>query len=227
MRKKLLRGYILLAFLFIIYGASVMPFPKTAVFWIAFAYSVLAILAQGYTLYAMLTVQTPIKDRIYEYPQLRISGLYLAVQLLASLLLMGFSAKIPIFAAILVETVILAVAVTGFYAVGVAWTEAVRQDELLQEKLAKRKEWQTRMNLLISRCSDGQTGEQLQKLAEEIRYSNQESKAATQELEEEIDVLFTEMEAAALEDDAENTAEWCRRIIGLLRERDRVSKYEG
>lgn len=227
MRKKLLRGYILLAFLFIIYGASIMPFQKTAVFWIAFAYSVLAILAQGYTLYAMLAVQTPIKDRIYEYPQFRISGLYLAVQLLASLLFMGFSAKIPIFAAILVETVILAVAVTGFYAVGAARTEAARQDEQLQERLAKRKEWQTRMNLLISRCSEGQTSEQLQKLAEEIRYSNQESKAATQELEEEIDVLFTEMEAAALEDDTENTAEWCRRITGLLRERDRVSKYEG
>lgn len=226
MRKKLLRGYILLVFLFVIYGASVMPFPQTAVFWIAFAYSALAILAQGYTLYIMLGVQTPIRDRIYEYPQLRISGLYLVIQLLASLLLMGFSEKVPIFAAVLVETVILAAAVTGFYTAEAARREAVRQDEQLQEELEKRKEWQTRINLLISRCSDGTVKEPLQKLAEEIRYSNQASKAAAQELEEEIDVLFTEMEAAALEDDAENTAEWCRRIIGLLRERDRVSRYE-
>ncbi len=224
-RIKYLRGYIPIAFVFLIYNIATIPFVKNIVFLIAYFFSVTAILMQVYMLHEMAKSQVLIKDRVYDFPMFRISVLYLIVQITASLLLMGFSAKIPVFAAVLIEMVILAVAVMGFCAARAARTEALRQDAQLEEKLIKMKELQARINLLISQCEEAQIQEILRKLAEEIHYSNPLSKEITEEIEEEISVLFTEIEAAALDGDTDNTFGLCERITGLLRERDRICKY--
>ena len=224
-RKKYLRGYILIAFVFLIYNIATIPFAKNIVFWTAYFFSVTAILMQVYTLYEMMKSQALIKGRVYDFPMLRNSVLYLIVQIAASLLLMGFSEKIPVYAAALIEMIILAVAVLGFFAVGAARTEAHRQDAELEKELIKMKELQSQVNLLIGQCEEAQIREILRKLAEEIRYSNPVSKEITEEIEEEISVLFTEIEAAALDGDTDNTSGLCERITGLLRERDRICKY--
>ena len=225
MGKKLLRGYILIALIFVVYVAAMVSFEKTTVFWISFCFSLLAFLVQVYTLYIIMKKQELIKDRIYDFPMIRTSALYLAVQLLASLLLMGFSVKIPIFSAVLVEVIILAVAALGLFAVEASKTEAVRQDIQTKKKLLKMEELQSRINLLVNRCDDGQIRGVIQKLAEEVRYSNPVSVIATEDIEDEIAVLYEETELAALDGDMENTEKLCDSIIGLLRERDRLCKY--
>ncbi len=225
MNKKYMRAYILIAFVFIIYGVAVIPFPKNIIFGVAFAFSILAIAAQIYTVYTVLKSQSLIKDRIYDFPQIRISILYLIVQLLASFLLMGFSDKIPVFAAVLAEIIILAVAVIGFFAVDAARAEAVRQDVQLEKELVKMREMQTRINLLIDQCEEKPIKDMLQKTAEEIRYSNPVSREISEEIEDELAVLLTEIETAALDGDVENTAKLCARMEELLRERDRICKY--
>ena len=225
MKIKYMRAYILIAFVFIIYAVAAIPFPKNVIFGVAFAFSVLAIVAQIYTVYTVLKSQSLIKDRIYDFPQIRISVLYLIVQLLASFLLMGFSTKIPIFAAVLAEIIILAIAVIGFLAVDAVRTEAVRQDVQLEKELVKMREMQTRINLLIDQCEEKSIKDMLQKTAEEIRYSNPISRDISEEIENEIAVLYTEIETAALDGDIENTAGLCSRMEELLRERDRICKY--
>ena len=225
MNKKYMRAYILIAFVFIIYSVAVIPFPKNVIFEVAFAFSLLAIAAQIYTVYTVLKNQSLIKDRIYDFPQIRISILYLIVQLIASFLLMGFSAKIPVFAAVLAEIIILAIAVIGFFAADAARTEAVRQDVQLEKELVKMREMQTRINLLLDQCEEKSIKDMLQKTAEEIRCSNPISRDISEEIEDEIAVLYTEIEAAALDGDIENTARLCDRMEELLRERDRICKY--
>lgn len=224
-RKKCLRGYILIAFIFLIFNIATVPFSKNIVFWIVYFFSVIAILMQVNTLHEMMKSRALIKDRTYDFPVLRISVLYLALQITAGLLLMGFSTKIPVFAAALIEVVILAAAVMGLFAARSARTEALRQDGRLEEELIKMKELQSRVALLISQCEETQIREILHKLAEEVRYSNPLSREITEEIEEEISVLFTEIEAAALDEDVENTFGLYERMTGLLRERDRICKY--
>lgn len=227
MRKKQMRGYILIALLFMIYIAAVTPFVKTAVFWIAFAFSMPAFLAQIRTVHTVMKSQSLIKDRIYDFPGIRISVLYLVLQLCASLVLMGFGGKVPVFAAVIIETVIFTAAVTGSFAIGSARTEAVRQDVQLEKELMKMKKLQAQVNLLASHCSDGEIKEILVKLAEEIRYSNPVSVKATEEIEGEISVLLTGLEALALDEDVENVTAYCERITGLLKERDRICRERG
>lgn len=224
-RKKCLRGYILIAFIFLIFNIATVPFSKNIVFWIAYFFSVIAILMQVNTLHEMMKSRALIKDRTYDFPVLRISVLYLALQITAGLLLMGFSTKIPVFAAALIEVVILAAAVMGLFAARSMRTEALRQDDRLEEELIKMKELQSRVDLLTSQCEETQIREILHKLAEEVRYSNPLSRVITEEIEEEISVLFTEIEAAALDGDVKNAFGLCERMTGLLRERDRICKY--
>lgn len=224
MKKKLLRGYILIVFILIIYIAAIIPFAKTSVFWIALAFSLPAFLMQIYTLHVVMRNQALIKDKLYDFPIMRISALYLAVQLCISLLLMGFAKKIPVFAVVIIETVILAAAVMGLFAISSARTEAVRQDVQLKKDLAKMKELQAQVNLLISQCGESQIREILVRLVEEIRYSNPVSGEATEKIEDEITVLQTEIETAALDGDVENVTEYCDRMTGLLKERDRICK---
>ncbi len=225
MRKKYLRGYILLLLVFLIYQIAVVPFAKNSVFWIVYIFSVFAIAAQAFMLHEIVKSQVLIKDRIYDFPMFRISILYLIVQVTAGLVLMGLSDKVPVFAATLTEVVILAVAVMGFYAARSAQTEAVRQEAQQHSELAQMEELRTRVNLLIGQCEDEKIGEILHKLEEEIHYSNPLSKESTSKIEEEITVLFSEIEATALDADTENVSSLCKRMTELLRERDRICKH--
>ncbi len=225
MRKKYLRGYILLLLVFLTYQIAVVPFAKNIVFWIVYIFSVFAIAAQAFMLHEIVKSQALIKDRIYDFPMFRISILYLIVQVAAGLVLMGLSDKVPVFAAALTETVILAAAVMGFYAAKAAQTEAFRQEAQQHRGLAQMEELRTRVNLLIGQCEDEKTGEILHKLEEEIHYSNPLSKESTSKIEEEITVLFSEIEATALDADTENVSSLCKRMTELLRERDRICKH--
>ena len=225
MGRKLLRGSILIALLFVIYVASTAPFVKTTVFWIAFCFSLPAFLLQFYTLYVVMKKRVLIKGRIYDFPLVRISALYLAVQFVCSLLLMGFAEKIPVFAAIIVETAVLLVAIGGVFAVETVKEEAVGQEAQAKISLEKMEGFRTRIHLLVSRLDEGQIKEMLQRLEEEVQYSNPVSKSESEEIEDEIAVLLEEAEAMALEEDVENTKVLCERVVELLRERDRICKH--
>lgn len=198
---------------------------KNIAFVIVLVFSLSAILAQIYTVHTVMKSQLSVKDRVYDFPMIRVSVLYLFIQLLASVLTVGFCAKIPVFAAIIIEIVILVIAVMAFYAVKVTQNEILRQDAQLKKELSKMEELQTRINLLISQCEEKQIRDMIQSLSEEVRYSNPISRDISEEIEEELEVLFTDIETRVLDGDVENTTELCSRMKGLLRERDRICKY--
>lgn len=225
MRKENLRGYILLAFVFVIYLVAAIPFPKTIIFWIAFSFSLFAILSQLYTMRVLKNGKERIKDKFYEFPMLRVSVLYLIIQIGVSILLMLFSEEIPVFAAVLAEVILVALAVVGCFAVEAAGREVIRQETEIKRELSKMKELQEQIRRLIAQCDEEKKKEMLQRLAEEVRYSNPVSNDISEEIEEEITVLFLEIEERVLDDDLENAEALCDRMRGLLRERDRICRH--
>lgn len=225
MNKKRLYGYILLTLVFLIYVAAAMPFHKTAIWGIAFAFSLAAFFLQLYTIHVFIKRQARIKDRFYDFPLLRVSVSYLIIQIGVSLLIMYFSAKVPIFVVVLVEVILLAVTVVGIFAVQAARGEVIRQDIQLKKELVKMEELQKRINRLSVQCDEGQMREMLQKLGDEVKYSNPVSNVTSEEIEEEITVLFSEIEERVLDDDFENAEALCDRMRGLLRERDIICKH--
>lgn len=225
MKKESLRSYIILAFVFVIYMVATIPFPKTVVFWIAFSFSLVAIFFQIYTIRILKNGKARIKDRFYDYPRLRISALYLIIQIGVSILLMLFSEEVPVFAAVLVEVILMALAVVGCFAVEAAGREVIRQETEIKRELAKMEGLQEQIRRLISQCDEGKLKEILQRLAEEVRYSNPVSNDSSEEIEEEITVLFSEIEERMLDNDLENAEALCDRMRGFLRERDRICRH--
>ena len=154
MKKENLRGYILLAFVLVIYLVATVPFPKTVVFWITFSFSLFAIFSQLYTMRILKNGKARIKDKFYEFPLLRVSVLYLIIQIGVSILLMLLSEKVPVFAAVLVEVILMALAAVGCFAVEAAGREVIRQETEIKRELAKMEELQEQIRRLIAQCDE-------------------------------------------------------------------------
>lgn len=224
MRKRLLKGYVLVFLVLILYITVIISFPKTVMFWIAAGFTVPAFFAQLFTLSRIDKQAGTMKDRALDFPKLRISVLYLAVQLSASLLLMLFAAKIPVFAAAAIEIIILLAAVAGFFAVEAACAEIIRQNAKTRDAAAFLLDLKERLNRLILHCGQERFLTELRRLAEEIQFSHPLSAENTQEIEEEIASLLTELENAALAENADTVSALCSRMTALFKERDRIIK---
>lgn len=225
MKKNFLRGYIVLFLVFLVYSVTAALFPKNAVFWIAYGFSVIAAGFQIYMINVVLRNEALIRERIYEFPMIRISVLYLITQFNASFVLMWQSERVSIKVECIVETLIFAVFVISFFAAGATRKEVERQEVQHRKDLSKMKDFQARANFLAAQCADGGIKLTLQKLTEELKYSDPVSKDNLEDIENELSAVFDEVESAAIEGDGEITADLCSQMISLLKERNRLCKY--
>lgn len=224
MNRRVLKGYVLIFLVLVLYTAVIVPFPKSAIFWIASGFSVPAFIAQIHTLHAIVRQDAAMKDRALDFPRIRISAIYLIVQFAASLVLMKFFAHISVFAAIAAEVVILLAAIVGFYAVEAACKEVIRQKAETQKSTAQMLEFRERLNRLVLHCDQEELLTNLRKLADEMQFYNPTSTDSSLEIEKEIESLLTEIEDASLAGDTDAVSALCNRMTGLLKERDRICK---
>lgn len=224
MNRRLIKGYILIFLILVLYVTVTVPFPQNAVFWIAFGFSVPVFLAQIFTLHTICRQDMQMKDRALDFPRLRITVCYLVVQAAVSLLLMKFSVQIPIYAAVFVETAVLLIAVLGFYAVETACAEVIRQHAKQQDETAAMQRFQAQLNRLIYHCEGEEIRSRLRKLTEEMRFCNPVSTETSLEMEAEMASLLTEIEDVSLAQDMDAVLTLCNRMTELLQERDRICK---
>lgn len=224
MNKRLVKGYVLIILVWLLYIMLTVPLPKTVIFWIAAGFSVPVLFAQMITLHTIDRPDTLMKNRALDYPKLRVSLIYTGVQFAAGLLLMKFAARIPIWAATAIETAILLLAVTAFYAVEAACAEVIRQKERMQDAIAGMRNFQETINRLLVHCDQEPMQTRLRKLADEMRYCSPTSTDGSLEIEKETASLLTELEDCVLANDADTVLILCDQITELLRERDRICK---
>ena len=107
MNKNSVRFYISLAAVLAAFCviALVVPFVKTAAFWVSFAFGVVAIGIQVYTMPRAMAGNT--RSKFYGFPILRISFLYLSVQLGLSLLFMALAKWVPVWVPVVLYLLLL------------------------------------------------------------------------------------------------------------------------
>lgn len=223
-RKTLLKGYVLIFLVLILYITVTVPFKKTVIFWIAFGFSVPAFLAQIYTLHTIVRQEIAMKDRTLDFPKLRISILYLIIQLAVSLLLMNFAGRIAVWAAAAAEVAVLLLAVVGFFAVEAACAEVNRQNEQMSGKTAQMQLIKEQIDRLILHSDEEGIKKRLLRLAEELKYSTPVSADSTQETEDDMVSVLAQIEEGTLAGDADTVFVLCDRMTGLLKERERIFK---
>ena len=95
MGKNEIRGYIVDAILLIVFSviAFAAPFAKTGVFWMAYLFGVIAIAYQIYVFQISFNQGDDVKSKFYGFPIARVGVIYLAVQLVLSLIEMCLAAS--------------------------------------------------------------------------------------------------------------------------------------
>ena len=224
MGRNKLRGYITLVVLWLVVSvvAFAVPFSKSAVFWLAYGFAVIAIVYQIYVFQIAFSEEGDVKSKFYAFPIARVGVIYLAVQLVISFIEMTFAAFLPIWLAVVVNIFPLSMAIIGCIAADVVRDEIARQDIRLKKDVSNMRELQSMSAALVGRCSSGDLKDIIQRMADEFKFSDPVSSEQTNNLEKEIRNQMNEIQKAIVDDDPESVKMLSNEILGNLAERNRI-----
>ena len=224
MTKNGIRGYITLAIIFVVYSviAFVVPFDMTTLFWIAYIFGTIAIVYQIYVFKNSFAKGNDTKSKFYGYPIAKIGVLYLIVQLGLSFVEMILANILSIRIAIIINIIVFAVAVLGCIATDTVRDEIVRQEFQLKKDVSNIRVLQSLSSSLIGQCSDYTLKTDLQKLADEFKYSDPVSSDYTKEIENVLSIQMEELQNSIIVGDYENSKALCAKLVNGLAERNRI-----
>ena len=228
MKKDTMRGVVGLSVLLILYIliAFLIPFAKTATFWVSFVFTLIAFCVVAASIYIAFVKNPDAKSRFYGFPIARIGIIYGIAQLVAGLLLMALGKWVPVWLAVLVYAIMLGAAVIGLISADAVAEQIHAQDAKLKKDVAAMRAIQSKLSVLPGQCEDPVTAKCLTQLAEEIRFSDPVSSEATRETEADLNALTDELQKAVLEHDTAAAQDLCKRCQAVLMERNRLCKLE-
>ncbi len=222
MKKNTVRGMILLAVVAAVFSliAFVLPVEKTAVFWIAYGCGLVAVLFQLYIF--KISFDGDAKSRFYGFPIARVGVYYLVVQLILSIAEIALASIIPLWVAIIVNALMLALAVIGCVTADAMRDEIIRQDVQLKKDVSRMRELQSLAASMLAQCTDEDMKQTVKKIADELRFSDPVSSNATVELEEELKNQMADIQQAVADGDASSAKMLCEKLLSSLAERNRI-----
>ena len=226
MKKDTMRGIVGLGVLLILYIliAFLIPFAKTATYWVSFVFTLIAFCVVAASIYIAFVKNPDAKSRFYGFPIARIGVIYGVVQLVAGLLLMALGRWVWV--AVLVYAIGLGAAVLGLISADAVAEQIHAQDAKLKKDVAAMRAIQSKLSVLPGQCGDPVTAKCLTQLAEELRFSDPVSSEATRETEDDLNALTDELQKAVLENDTAAAQNLCKRCQAVLMERNRLCKLE-
>lgn len=194
--KNKSRGYLILAILLITISviAFVVPTEKTATFFVAYAFTVLAFIAQ-ILLWKRALGPQEMKSKFLGFPILHIGIVYLIVQMVAFLVFLAAPA-IPTWCAVVVCLLIAAIAALCIIPTDAAVEEIERIGKKVEEKVFFIKSLQVDVEMLAEREEDAATKQALYRLAEKISFSDPISHEQLAELEGQISAKMAKLKIA-------------------------------
>ena len=224
--KTAIRTLVVLAIVLVVFSvvAFVLPFTKNGVFWLAYVMGVIAIAAQAYMLYTAFAKGESVKSKFYGYPVARIGVVYLAAQLVLSLIAMIAAPYLPVWIPVIVFVVMLGAAAIGFIATDAIRDEVERQDGKIKADVSYMRDLQSRVGALNAQLTDEELIAAVRELADALRYSDPVSKPELQEIEAELFSCVDELQRTALDGDKPAALALCKKATGVLAERNRLCK---
>ena len=219
MKKNKGMAYAVLAIAFVLFNviAFAVPMAKTATFWIAYAFSVVAFASQIAIWNFAFKGTTTLKSKFLGIPLIFVGIAYLIVQIIAFAIFMA----LPLTAswiAIVVCALILGISAICLIGTETGRKEINRVEEKIEKKVFYIKSLQVDVEMLASAETDTDTKAALTKLAEKIRFSDPMSNEILADLEEEIAAKVKELKTA------KNKAEIITVLDLLITERNKKAK---
>lgn len=219
MRKNKGMAYAVLAIAFVLFNiiAFAVPTAKTATFWIAYAFSVVAFASQIVIWKFAFKGADTLKSKFLGIPLISVGITYLIVQIIAFAVFMA----LPLTAswiAIVVCALILGISAICLIGTETGREEINRVEAKVEKKVFYIKSLQVDIEMLTSAERDADTKAALTKLAEKIRFSDPMSNDTLSDLEAEITAKVKELKTA------ENKAEIITVLDSLITERNKKAK---
>lgn len=208
----LLMLYILLAFL--------IPFVKTAVFWISFVFTLVAFAVTSWALYTAFLKKPDATSRFYGFPIARIGVIYGGGQLVVGLLFMALGKWIPAWLVVLVYAAMLGATVIGLVSADAVVETIHTQDGKLKKDVAFMRVLQSKANQMAAQSSLPE----VQQFCENVRYSDPVSSEALAEIEGALSAAADDLQAAIVEGNNGRICQLAQKADHLLCERNRLCK---
>ena len=198
MKKNLVRELVLVALALAVFLvlAFVIPFEHTKLYWMAFAFSLFAVLMQTVTIGLAFHKGETYKSKFYGFPIARLGVIYLLVQMLLGFLGMALGDRVPLWCGALCYVLLFAAFVVGLVGADAAREVVESQDEKVKTAQGGMLLLQSKAAAIAGACDDAETKTCLAKLAEDFRYSDPMSCDATSAQELQLSVLLDELQTA-------------------------------
>lgn len=226
MKKSAVRWIAVLLAICLAYNIVVfaMPFSKkSAVFWVCYGFTMVAILAQLFVVWSS-SRREDIKSKFYGFPTVYVGCVYLVVQLGLGLRFMSRWMITPVWMPLVTGGVLLAAAVIGFVGTDVLQNEVERQDRQHQVETFLIRELQSKVQSMLGGTNDPELAVSLRKLAEDLRYSDPVSTSALWTAEHTLANCVDKLQKAIFSGDKDEARELCGQAVVLLAERNRQCK---
>ena len=226
MKKNAIRWWVVLGVVLVVYNvlAFALPFPKTAVFAVSYLFTMIAILAQIYVIRTAFYRGEGVKSKFYGFPIAKLGVIYLAVQLIAGLVFMALGLIVPVWLPLALYVVLLGIAAAGFVAADAARDEVVRQEVKLEKDVSRMREFQAKGRALVALNQVSEAARPLEKLAENLRFSDPVSSEALTEIEDRLAECLAQLQEAVSAQKTEQILSVCQEAEHILAERNQLCK---
>ncbi len=204
--------------------AFAVPFPKGGVFWTAYIAEIVALALQIPIFKTAFDGADTPKSNFLGFPVFRVGYIYLGVQTVLSLTLfaLGFT-PLPTWAAVIMCVIVLGAALVCSIAADIARKQVTLTEQNQTDTTAYMTSLRTRSVQLVNKAGDTKLKTALERLAENIQYSDPVNSQATADCEAALDAAFKQLETAVSTNDT-NAEELCRRVQTALDDRNAACK---
>lgn len=226
--KTGLRGMLVLAIIAVVYNVVVflLPFPKGAVFWLSHCFILAAIAAQIWVMQVAFHKGKDARSRFYGFPIARLGVVYLLAQFALGLIFTALATvlPVPVWLPLALYLVLLGAAAVGLIAADAARDEIERQDTALKKDVSCMRALQSRAASMVGLARDAQVREALEKLSEDLRFSDPVSGGALAEIEAGLTACVDELYQAAADGRREDALALAQKARAVLAERNRMCR---
>ena len=198
MKKNKLMSYLALGIVFALFNviSFVIPTEKTATFWTAYIFTVVAFLLQILVWKVAFGKKDTLKSKFLGISVIYVGLTYLMVQLVVFAIFMIFP-MLPVWLAIVICSIVLAISALCAIAGQSGANEINRVEEKIKVKRAFIQFLQVDVEMLAESETDTETKTALLKLAEKVRFSDPMSHEMLGELESRISAKVEQMKTTA------------------------------
>ncbi|MBQ5970662.1 MAG: hypothetical protein IJL52_11235 [Clostridia bacterium] len=202
------------------------PHDKYASTWIAFSFSIVAIIVSCIVTSISFNDKSTILSRIYGLPIFRIGYLYLIIQMVVGIVIYFLDVKfeVPYWITLLVCVFLLFLALVGVVAAVNTRQIIEKVDDETRQSIAAAKYFRVELDDITRECRDDALRQKLMKLSEAFRYSDPVSSDATAQLESDIVAAIETLRLDVMANRVDNAENMVDAISRKLAHRNDVCK---